>query len=238
MNITPRAARWGPLLLATVAAIASISVFGWVADSAGAQAAHDHSDLAHHHGFSGPGDVADWPPRPATANADLVPADGVVATGPGLRAEAAATPARYVSGLDAALGTDWVHISSAPGRAGKDDVRPDEEVYFSRDLNQTVIVLFWPDGPEITTYPADEVQPIVSAAERAAATELGRQWLLDEGFDEATDLEGFGIRALDDGELFPVRMVYITYAASWFDDPLYGVYVDMTNLVVADGGQL
>jgi len=232
----------------------SIWAFGFIGDRAEAQQGADHSDLGHHHGFTGPGDVGDWPPRPVGSGSTMTPADAAVSFAiaaqqqaatlggqgaglDGLQAQAAIDDALSPAMADV-LGNDWLHISSAPAKNGKDDFTPAEETFFSRSLNQTVIVRNWPGGPEILTFAPDQLQPVVTAVEEAEAAELGRAWLLDQGIDGVGSLEGFGIRALESGELHPVRMVYVTYASSWFDDPVYSALVDLTNGIVVEGGAL
>jgi len=296
------------VMIATVAMIATIVIFGMIADRAGSQGVTDHSDLEHHHGFTGPGSEQDWPPRPTGADvlnnvqdnfeppASLASARGIdepttpeedllAAGGGGILAgqvpgaadadagnadagdadagnaddgaddgdpaaralddeaqaePAEATPEPVVSTdpLAIALGTDWVRISYEEGRGGKDSYTPAEETYFSRSNNQTVIVHLWPGSTDITTYAPEELQPIVSEAERVTAAEIGRQWLSEQGMTDVEGLEGFAIRAFDGESFYPVRMVYVTYATSWFDDPAFSALIDMTNLTAVEGGRL
>ena len=229
------------LVLATVAMLASIWLFGLVSTDADAQGGPDHSDLAHHHGFTGPGNVADWPPRPTGAGGSMQPAEQLppqAQAAPGIAAQALRAGVVIPPAVAAELGDDWIHISTVEGKGGKDGYIPGEKTYFSRDKNQTVIVLDYPGSQQVLTFAPDELQPVITAGETAEAAELGRQWLLDQGHAGVAELEGFGIRALDDGELAPVRMVYITYATSWFDDPIYSALVDLTNGVVVEGGVL
>lgn len=270
------------VVIATVAMIASIGAFGMIADLADSQSATDHSDLEHHHGFTGPGSQENWPPRPTGAGAMNAALDNAELPAPAAAAIARVTDqdspggilggAGPVPGVDGApaigdpnaeaapsaeqleaeptaepisddplaiaLGADWVHISTEQYKNGKDGSTPGAETYFSRSNNQTVIVYQWPGASEIATFGAADLQPIVSKSESQQASVLGRQWLLDQGLAGVESLEGFSIRALDNGDLHPVRMVYVTYATSWFDDPLYSALVDMTNLVVIEGGSL
>lgn len=156
----------------------------------------------------------------------------------GARTEAAAAGAESLTQsfspeLTAALGSDWVLISSVDAIIGKDGSLPAEDTFFSRSNNQTVLVS---DGV-VATFDADTVQPLIAPVERSEASELGRIWLEDRGHD-LDNLEGFGIRALDHGHLYPVRMVYVTYATSWFDDPVLSALVDLTNGQVLEGGAL
>jgi len=137
----------------------------------------------------------------------------------------------------AALGQDWSEISFVEAKTGKHGGTPAERTFFSRDLNQTVIVREYPFAPEVLTFAPTVLQPVISPAEKVEASELGRQWLGEQGID-IEGLEGFGIRALDNGELYPVRMVYVTYSVSWFEDPLFSALVDLTNGLVIEGGAL
>jgi hypothetical protein len=233
--------------MAFCAAILSFWFFASLTGDAAAQGQDAHSDLEHHHGFTGPGDEADWPPRPTGASESMFDADAnlepEVQAAPALRAieeaaeaaEAAIDHAASMSTpLEDALGEDWIHISSVEAKLGKGGSTPSEETYFSRSNNQTVMVL---NGSQVVTFTPTELQPVVSPAERAEASALGMAWLLEQGHD-ADGLEGFGIRALDHGELYPVRMVYVTFATSHFDDPLFSALVDLTNGVVVEGGAL
>ncbi len=214
---------------------------------ANSEAEHDHSDLEHHDGFTPPGSEADWPPRPVGANDDLVrvdddlvPADGdlVWVDDVGVVTEAGSADTRLDPALASQLGSDWVHISSELAFVGKDGSLPAVETYFSYDLNQTVMVVTSESSNSVETFDASELQPIVAPAETVRATELGRNWLLTQGHDGARNLEGFGIRAFDDGEFYDVRMVYITFGTSGFADPEFNTLVDLTNGVVVEGGAL
>lgn len=229
------------------AALLSFWLFAVVTSDVDAQGQADHSDLEHSHGFTGPGDEADWPPRPTGASESMFNADANlepdVQAAPALRAlehaaeaaEAAVNHAAAMSSpLEQALGEDWIHISSVEAKLGKGGSAPSEETYFSRSNNQTVMVL---NGSQVLTFSPTELQPVVSPAERAEASTLGMAWLIEQDFD-ADGLEGFAIRALDHGELYPVRMVYVTFATSHFDDPIFSVLVDLTNGVVIEGGAL
>ena len=252
MNTRVGKLHWHAVVLATFSMLASIWLIGMVADLADAQGSGDHSDLEHHHGFTGPGGAEDWPPRPVGSGGEMTDADpfAVPAAAPKMfalqapeaqadgGAAQAEVPPQMAAEMVAVLGENWIRISSVAAKSGKDDFNPAEETYFSRDLNQTVIVRQWPGGPEILVFAPDELQPVITEPERVEATELGRQWLIARGLTQVESLEGFGIRALDNGELYPVRMVYVTYATSWFDDPIYSALVDLTNGVVIEGGAL
>lgn len=232
------------VLTALLVAIGWFALFALGSASAD-EHVHDPSDLDHHHGFSGPGDVAEWPPRPQGANENMVvfdplPEDPLAApmlrSGPAISEaaeEASALAEDFSPALSAALGDDWVLISSSDAIVGKDGTLPAEDSYFSRSNNQTVRVI---DGV-VQTFDAAELQPLIAPAERAEAAELGRQWLIEQGY-EVDGLEGFGIRPLDHGRLYSVRMVYVTYATSWFDDPVLSALVDLTNGEVVEGGLL
>jgi len=206
--------------------------------SANAQGAHDFSDLKHHDRFTGPGDETAWPPRPVGANSDT---ERVIDPPSGDSAGMLSTSTVFASApeLSAALGDDWIQISESPSRTTKNGFTGAEYTYFSRANNQTVMVIEDETGQfDVTTWDSKLMQPVVSRGERNEAAALGRDWLINNGFPEAADLEGFSIRALNDGEFYDVRMVYVTFATGSFADPTHSALVDMTNLTAVSGRAL
>lgn len=232
------------VLLLTISALVIGSAF------ATAQNAHDHSDVDHHHGFTGSGTAQEWPPRPTSASGGTTKIDGTPAAdeappfvggaaalaGQAIARSAAAVPLDQA--LSEALGEEWTHISSSPASSGKGSNLPPEKTYYSRTFNHTVIATFGGGGVEVYTFEPDQVQPIIAPAETAEASELGRAWLLEQGFSGVEFYEGAGIRALNNGEFYPTRMVYITYAIDDYEDPEYSALVDLTNGIVVEGGAL
>lgn len=203
--------------------------------SANAQGAHDHSDLEHHDRFTGPGDKADWPPRPVGATSET---QRVADAPSGDSLDGPTSVFAIASNADvvAELGTDWILVSESPARQTKNGYTGAEYTFFSRDNNHTIIVIEDQIGQlDVTTWTSEQMQPIVTAAEGAEAADLGRAWLVANGFPEAADLEGFSIRALDDGQFYDVRMVYVTFSTEAFANPTHSTLVDMTNLVAISG---
>lgn len=235
------------VLIAFAAMLVSVGAFAVIGDIADAQGHVDHSDVDHHHGFTARGSETEWPPRPVGSSS--MTATGVGEPSPEVAAQAGGVASQpggevdpdaetVVDELGRALGRSWVFISSEDSHTGKYDSTPAIDTYFSRTHNQTVLVELWPGGRRITTYPASEFQPVVGEAERLDSIEIGRNWLLENGYPAAGALEGYVIRALDDGAFYPQRMIYATYSTSFFDDPTHFVLIDMTNLTVIEGGLL
>lgn len=233
-----------PLLIVVLLTLSALVIGSAFAT---AQGHHDHSDVDHHHGFT-PRSEQQWPPRPTGARGDMVTIGDATPGPPAFVSDVAAFPAQarvqssaampMDQALAEALGEDWIHISSSPAVQGKGDFVPAEETYFSRDLNQTVIASGDPWAQDVFTFSPEELQPVIAPAETAEAAELGRAWLLERGFTGVEFYEGAGIRAFNDGEFYPTRMVYITFASDGFADPEYSALVDLTNGVVVEGGAL
>lgn len=239
--------RWLAPVLLLLGALTTFALSGALGGStADAQDGHDHSDLEHADRYTGPGEEAEWPPRPLGA-APLEPADPTtsVASRPGETSLDDGffidlTPAAPVSAeITAAIGSDYLLISHTTEQQGKYDYVGPIWTWFSRDNNQTVVAEQKQDGTVVVdVLAASEFQPIISNQEVDQAAALGMIWLLENGFPEAAGLQGTAIRALNHGEFYEVRMAYVTFATDNFADPTHSTLVDLTNGVVVSGREL
>jgi len=246
------------VLLGAVAAFGAWSVVGsTTADAQDAHAPdghkHDDSDAMHLKDFTRPGDKGDWPPRPVRAGKLLVAhaiAKGIIGSPDDVNEidlaaiDAAAivdvTPGALIDfALRLALGSEFSLISHAEPQQGKYDSIGERWTWFSRSANHTIIAELGNDGRlSVEILKAEEMQPILSRPERDWAAEIGKEWLLTNGFPEVEGLQGTAIRALDDGKFYDVRMAYVTFATDNFADPTHSVLVDLTNLVAVSGRSL
>lgn len=228
-----------PLLFAiALAATVLVGTNVWGGSTADAQGAADPSDLINADGFTGPGDEANWPPRPTGGQGELTPLQHTIF----FDSLDLVTPASSIvsrPAVAAEVGNDWNHLSTASidGGKGSNDIGT-EHVFFSRDKNQTVVVIDFHTGEtEMTTFAPTEWQPVFSAEELAEAVEIAKAHLIAKGNTEVADMFGHGIRIFtEDGNYHPVRMVATSLAEDSFAYPDYLVKVDLTNRVVVEDG--
>jgi len=178
--------------------------------------ARDHVTVLNSKGrFSGPGT---WPPAPHEARSPLVRSARPVSTD---RPDAV-TRLESQARAQELLGDKYSLISSthpasteAGAAKGELDRSQLETVWFSRSTNQTVTVRSDAAGGrllELSTVPANHMQPDLADDEDQLAIELARAFWVDSGESRAEDLEAFSIWALrEDGRVYDVRMAYVSF---------------------------
>lgn len=216
--------------------------------SAGAQegrepSPEDHVTVLHDGGrFTGPGE---WPPAPKSADGPLIAQDAPSISGRSTSAvQTTGTPLVEVAkrmaqrdDIASELGERYSLISaahpSAPTAEDKLRVDPDriELVWFSRAHNQSVkVTVSDGEAAAISTLPAAEGQPELSAEEHSLAVELAIEHWRGEIGSRVDDMTGFSIFELrDDGSVHDVRMAYVTLHADARSIPELLTWVDLTN---------
>lgn len=227
---------------ALAALIVGIASATWLWGAAGAQNprgelvrddGHDHVTALDHEGrFTGPGE---WPPRHVAAETDLI--RGGVRDDNG-EIESRTAQVRLDGRVEAALGDDYMligsdnPISERPGaEKGELDLDRRRTLFFSYTNNQNVMV--FAEGNtvlSVETTPAAGGQPPLTNDEAVTAVEIARAHWEQTGDDRIDELTGYGIRALqDNGQVFDVRMAYVSFHVDEDERPELLTYVDLTN---------
>ena len=183
-----------------------------------------------------------WPPQPlGMTDAEALPAsakDGAL--------QSVVNAARAVvlqnPNVRSALGDDYIEFDGSPGDS-KSNVSASFLLY-SYSSDETVEVVLQRTG-EVTfeTYQAAEYQPSEHATEVTRAISLGRQNLVENGF-EVTGLTGTAMLAFppssevtnNDQQYYPQRVMYVTFGPGDGELPVYSALVNLSELTVSDSG--
>lgn len=183
-----------------------------------------------------------WPPQPlGMTNAEALPAsakDGAL--------QSVVNAARGVvlqnPNVRSALGDDYIEFDGSPGDSKSNTSA--SFLLYSYSTDETVEVVLQRSG-EVTfeTYQAAEYQPTEHATEVTRAITLGRQELIDSGF-EVAGLTGTAMLAFpplsevsnEDEHYYPQRIMYVTFGPGNGELPVYSALVNLSDSTVSDSG--
>ena len=183
-----------------------------------------------------------WPPQPLGMTGALaLPASAKVGA-----LQSVVNAARGVvmqnPNVRGAIGDNFIEFDGSPGDS-KSSVSASFLLY-SYSFDETVEVVLQRSG-EVTfeTFQAVEYQPSEHAIEVTRAISLGRQNLINSGF-EVAGLSGTAMLAFPplseltnaDEQYYPQRIMYVTFGPGDGELPIYSALVNLSDSTVSDGG--